>query len=353
MLLLCVLAAIPHGHQTLGAFVVENECPPALLLSIWQMRTMLPELQVQILHTAKNAKWLRRIYTDDPNVRLTLLPEPYATGGFDRDIYSTALTDVKLWQRIAFSRALQFQKDTWLCGTGRVSMLPRLRRYSAYDLVASPWDWPENLRVSSWASSKPLSTWLRKFDACRGVGNGGFRLLNISAMRHVASIHGPINTSRIHGKLVEEYPEDIFFCQHLSTTRGYKVAKLSVARSFGVEALKPIGKPIGTHRPWTHPQVWSERFRAACPGLQLLRLGAAATSSCTSHALGLELVRWASTRYNNTRHMASLDGLQEACAREEASGCSPELKTLVDMCSGLINCLLKATGFLHADGRWV
>ena len=80
-------------------------------------------------------------------------------------------------------------------------MLPRLRRYSSYDLVASPWHWPDNLRVSSWASAKPLSTWLRKFDACRGVGNGGFRLLNISAMRRVASIYGPINTSRIHGKL--------------------------------------------------------------------------------------------------------------------------------------------------------
>ena len=300
---------------------------------------MLPDLEVQILHTGNNAKWLHHIYAGDPHVKLTMLPEPYYSGGFDRDTYSAALTDVRMWWHVSYARALQFQKDTWLCaGEGDEAMLPRLHKFLPYALVAAPWDWPETLRVSAWAKSKPTTKWLRELEGCHGVGNGGFRFLNISAMRHATNIHGPINTSRHHGKLVDTRPEDIYFCQHLGKLPGVNVANESVARSFGVEALAPTGTPIGTHRPWKHRNVWNNKgFRAACPGLELLRLAQAGPSTCSSHALGElealgdELVQWASTRYNATRKMAALDGVQRACsARSNDGGCPSKIKALAD-----------------------
>jgi len=275
---------------------------------------------------------LNRIYSADPSVKLTMLPEPYRTGGFDRDIYSAALTDAKMWRRVPYARALQFQKDTWLCaGAGDATMLPRLRKFFSYDLVASPWDWPEVLRVAGWARRKPPSAWLRELHGCHGVGNGGFRLLNISTMRRVSRLHGPIRTTRRDGKLVDTRPEDIFFCQFLGGMPGARVADVSAARRFGVEALTPIGRPIGTHRPWKHEQPWADKaFRASCPGLELLKLGQAGQSTCSSHALGTELVHWASARYNATQNMESLDGLRAACARgASGDGCSDALRRLI------------------------
>ncbi len=322
----------PSGvRSNIGAFIVENECPPALLLSVWQMRTLLPDLQVQILHTGKNAEWLANIYAEDPNVKLTPLPEPYRTGGFDRDIYSAALTDPRVWRQITFSRALQFQKDTWLCaGEGKgTNMLPRLRHFFSYDLVAAPWDWPKALHVAGWAKTRSASKWLRELDGCHGVGNGGFRLLNISAMHLISRLHGPINTSYRDGKILDSRPEDIFFCQHLGTLPGARVANASVARGFGVEGLAPIGRPIGAHRPWKHWQPWSDSaFRAGCPGLELLRIGQGAPSTCSSHATGAKLVEYASARYNTSHKMAALDQRPANCTLKAEEALLCELRAL-------------------------
>jgi len=218
------------------AIMVEPRCMASMALSVWNVRKELPRIKIQLFVSKVNEPAAKEWFGDDSMIQLLRLPgKLYEEGIPNMRKYNTLLTSIDFWNMVDGDNALTFQADSWVCGNAETTLSGFLKNYScAY--VGAPWN--HHVR------------------GCNGVGNGGFSLRNVTAMREVTARKGPA-----------EIAEDVWFCQHLDRSQ---VCAASSAVHFSKEERNSHEDVVGAHRPWAFS--WfkrADRFRKFCPGLSL------------------------------------------------------------------------------------
>lgn len=227
---------IDHMLKRTTAIMVEPRCMASMALSVWNMRWQLPRVKIQLFVSHESEPALKEWFGDDPMIQLEKLPGKFYKGGIpNMGEYNLLLTSVDFWNMVDGDHALTFQADSWVCGNAESTLSNFLKNHPcAY--VGAPW--------------------FHHARCTKGVGNGGFSLRNVTAMREITARKGPAKIS-----------EDAWFCQNLDQSQ---VCNASSAGHFSNEEGDNHHDVVGTHRPWRFG--WfrhADQFKKFCPGLGL------------------------------------------------------------------------------------
>lgn len=226
---------IDHALNRTTAIMVEPRCVASLALSVWNVRSQLPNVKIQLFVSEVSEPAVKEWFGDDPLIQLEKLPGRFYEQSMTYEDYNMLLTSVDFWNMVKGDYALTFQTDSWVCGDAETTLSNFLKNYPC-DYVGAPWD--------------------RDIEGCDGVGNGGFSLRNVKAMREVTAREKPAQIN-----------EDVWFCNHLGQSQ---VCDASSAGHFANEEKDSHQNVVGTHRPWKYGWFTdAHKFKDFCPGLGL------------------------------------------------------------------------------------
>ena len=246
-----VCGASEGNSRVLGDVVVIENRP-----NIWSVLALLVTLDnvdpgrwgSVIFCGAGNTEFMERhVRPFAPFFRLVELPALSRTGGIDLEVYNALLKDggaESIWTRLQRPRALIVQDDGMLVLPGFESCKSN---FMQYDYVGAPWaDVTEN---------NPLKKIVPSL-----VGNGGFSLRNVAAMRRATSAASVVpgaaqgKQHRLFNHNLQPVPEDVFFASAAEAeSRG---CPTDVATKFSFEQRTPLHSedtlPFGFHKPWAY-----------------------------------------------------------------------------------------------------
>jgi hypothetical protein len=228
------------GTVDVGALILEPRCHVALPLVVWNMRTKLPKLPIQIVHASANELCVSAWFSNMSGVTLTKLEDSYWPGYHDHRDMSWIYTTAAFWSIIQHEKVLSFEQDSWICNGAD----EKLQLFLQDDFVGAPWS--------------PAG----QVTGCHGVGNGGFSLRTVKVMQDICSQFGPTTEN-----------EDVYYCRHLEGWRSLKVPDATAAGEFAAEEYdgSAVHAPVGVHQPYLKP--WydaDDALKRNCPGVDLL-----------------------------------------------------------------------------------
>jgi hypothetical protein len=166
---------------------------------------------LQVYHSSYSGDYLKLVLSNIPNVQYRLLPIKITS---TRD-YNTFLKSYDFWNQIHSEKVLIFQSDSIMLHSG-------IDAYLQYDYIGAPWNYKNNKLAEELRSQGIIK---------KGVGNGGFSLRSVSAMRNITKFHR--NETATHLQ-----QEDIFFA-HFTEKLKYKVPDQKTAYLFAKEVNMP------------------------------------------------------------------------------------------------------------------
>lgn len=211
--------------------------------SVWSILVTLDNLRaenwaVSVFCSDANLKFLRsNLLPRVPNARIEVLDD-LNVSPFDIETYNSILKSPAFWDKIRSPRALVVQDDGVLIRPG----LDDDREILSQDFVGAPWiDVPDNRKM------------LERAGVGAGlVGNGGFSLRSVKAMREIAQSDGDSE----HGRAtfcgnIQPVPEDVFFAS--AVNRRGRSCPREVSERFAFEEKLPTNQnPLGFHKPWPY-----------------------------------------------------------------------------------------------------
>jgi len=272
------------ADDTIEAMIVEPRCHGALPLVVWNMHTQLPKLRIQLFYSEGNEACITGWFSKKENMTLTKLGPEFWLGSQSKRDISYLLSNSHFWDKVQAKKVLYFQQDSWVCNNAE----PKLQSFLSYDWIGAPW--PHG-----------------QVPGCNGVGNGGFSLRSVDAMKQVTKKYGQTETA-----------EDVYFCRHLEDDNenwsfDAGIANRTAANEFSAEQLPPEQnhehQTFGLHQVWNFG--WYEKdaaLRRNCPGVSILHnanqqdwTSLSASNLTAAVELGEQFVRTAEagTKQNN------------------------------------------------------
>ena len=221
--------------ETSANFLLEFACRNALYY-------LGPSWSLVVYHSHSNSAIVKYSLRALP-VEFRLLPTSLADVGE----YNTLMKTLWFWDSLSsFSKVLLFQTDSILLSR-------HIDEFLAYDYIGAPWDFSTNDRVRKAIQNGTMSS---------TVGNGGFSLRSVAAMRKVVEKFGHESTA--------EEQEDMFFARFMDKA-GYTLAPENVAARFCMEvdtgALSKKEQPLALHAAWYYmpPKKYMPMLQKSIP----------------------------------------------------------------------------------------
>eukprot|EP01041_Mallomonas_annulata_P001242 gene1242-2409_t len=200
-----------------------------------------PTWSLTVYYSYYNEEFIRFILYNIPNIQYQLL----IGNSYTINDYNTLLKSSLFWRNIPAKKVLIFQSDSIMLRSG-------IDKYLQYDYIGGAWDIKHNSLI------KTLITHNKTLKI--PVGNGGFSLRNVEAMRNICEKYS--STSSL------EEQEDIFFSTYVEVM-GYSKAPLRIAYEFcregTIKDFKGRISHLAIHAPWFYmPERHVKMILASC-----------------------------------------------------------------------------------------
>jgi hypothetical protein len=200
-----------NKNNRLSVAIIEPRCHELLAGVLYNMADIYggQDVSLYIFHGEKNESYVNKIIDQWTGVNLINLH----VDNLALYEYNDLLVTIKFWENFTSTHVLIFQVDTLI-------LRPFDDCYFQYDYIGAPW-------IHAWAGGGKY------------VGNGGFSLRNVEAMKNICHQYG-----ETYGGV----NEDFFFVARLPRQ---KVAPCKIAMTFAVEEIYYHG-PCGLHKSYQY-----------------------------------------------------------------------------------------------------
>jgi len=228
-----LVAIAPGAESDNVAVIVEPQISSTFEMAVRNVMYHLgPQWSLMVIHSQQNEAFVKAAVSDLGNVNFVQSADALNSV----EDYNKMLKKASFWKSLKAEKALIFQSDAVMLGSG-------IEMFMKYDYIGAPWDLDHNKEVQALFDQGEL---------IRAVGNGGFSLRSVSSMISILE-------SESAAVLSTDEPEDIFFAKHLDKDASYKMPSRRVAYSFcreemilGLELTAMQTWPLALHAAWKY-----------------------------------------------------------------------------------------------------